>query len=157
MKYKFISIITVFLLTGCLDQSWVQYGYGGARDDCQDDAASAVSAMKDVANRGDALKEKFSDCMGKKGWKITTAKPPTQQPPLVAGRRAGAMSQAPASHAEEQQDVGAGSQTQTQTPTQTQSPQPVQKSTPAASSYQPEAPSSQPAGTAAPGRYFGPR
>jgi hypothetical protein len=155
MKYKFASLAFLFLLAGCLDQSWVQYGYGGARDDCQDEAADIVSDMKNVPSRSKVLKEKFSDCMGKKGWKITTAKPPmrtaTQQPPLDAAKRTETAPVSPAPRTQQPREVTAPV-AQPVAPVAT-----TTRSAPAPSTYQPEVPVSQPPGVAAPGRYFGPR
>lgn len=155
MKYKILTILPVFLLTGCLAQSQVQYSYDVEKEDCQDIASERVNDMGITKGRVSALKAEFGECMRKQGWKLTTAKPPTAEPPIDAARKAGAINQAQPANPEPQAAV--------QRSTTEPQPQGNVQHTPAstvpagASTYQPATGVEPVQGTAQPGRYFGPR
>lgn len=156
MKHRFL-IVPLLLLSGCYAQSQVQYDYDVEKADCQDIAADAVDDMKLQKGRASALKAQFGECMRKQGWKLTTAKPPVTEPPIDAARRAGAVNQAPP--AEPQVQRGAQqSTTETQPQGTVIREEPVRANIPeGASTYQPATGVEPAAGSAQPGRYFGPR
>ena len=159
MKHRFLIVLALFSLTGCLAQSQVQYSYDVEKEDCQDYAAEAVNQANVQKNRATALKTKFSECMRKEGWKLTTAKPPTAEPPIDAARRAGAINQAPPANPEPQGTVQQ-STTQPQPQGNPQQVAPARRPPQGASTYQPIDPTeavTSTGGRAQPGRHFGPR
>lgn len=156
MKHRFLIVPLMFTLTGCMAQSQVQYSYDVEKDECQDFASEAVAEANVQKGRATALKTKFSECMRKQGWKLTTAKPPSAEPPIDAARRAGAINQAPPANPQAQGTV----QQSTTQPVPQGNPQQVSPTQPVpqgASTYQPAAPVDPATGSAQPGRYFGPR
>jgi hypothetical protein len=125
--------------------------YNDEKAECQDYSTEYVAQMPPPqgVSRGTVLKDAFAHCMRKRGWKLTTAKPPTTQPPIDASRAAGAVNQAPPAS---EQPLKAPAQQSTTAP----APAPASASQPApgASTYQPATPYNA-APAVQPGRNFG--
>ncbi len=70
----------------------MQWEYDVEKEECQGSAAAAVAQSQVTTGRSAALKDAFSKCMRKDGWKMATGKPVVTDPPLEAGKRAPVIS-----------------------------------------------------------------
>lgn len=75
----FIALAAPFLLTGCLAQSQIQGKYMDSQEECRNETARSVAGGETARpvseNQASPIAQRFSDCMTKEGWHLSTPKP----------------------------------------------------------------------------------
>ena len=79
MLVRTSTVLSLFLLAGCLAQSDIQAKYMASQSDCRQQTAHLFAARADGTTSPEqgqqALASGFSDCMNKSGWHLATGKP----------------------------------------------------------------------------------